>query len=239
MIYGMVTARKGSVRTKLKNLAIINGKPMMSWAIEAAIDFGAFDKVVVNADDTIFQKVADNYNVDFYLRPKELGSSDTKIDDVIFDFMNAFPKAEYVAIINTINPLQTSDEIRRVVDFFFSHNLDSVNTIEEKYAHGMVGGTPINFSKSEKLEKTQNLDPLQLIVYSTMMWKVEAFKDAMKKYGCGLFCGNFGFVPVSKKASILAKEPEDIFIIDAIMKNLSSGAELLQWDLDGEDALSE
>ena len=103
--------------------------------------------------------------------------------------------------------------------------MDSVNTVEERFVHGMLDGTPINFSKNEKLQKTQNLKPLQLIVYSTMMWNVETFKDAMKQHGCGLFCGKFSVVPVSRKTSILAKEPEDILMIDSVMRNQASDSE--------------
>ena len=44
-VYAMIPARLGSTRLKMKNLALIDGKPMISYAINAAVKSGVFDKV--------------------------------------------------------------------------------------------------------------------------------------------------------------------------------------------------
>ena len=75
LIYAMIPARYGSTRLKMKNLALINGQPMISYAIKAAKESGVFDKVVVNSEHDIFKKIAERYNVTFYQRPDQLGSS--------------------------------------------------------------------------------------------------------------------------------------------------------------------
>ena len=77
-IVAMVPARMGSERLKMKNLALLNGQPLISYAIEAAKASGVFDKVVLNSDGAVFQEVADRYEIEHYLRPNELGSSNTK-----------------------------------------------------------------------------------------------------------------------------------------------------------------
>src|SRR3989304_395347 len=68
-IIAMVPARIGSTRLKMKNLALINGKPLISYAIDAAKASGVFSRVVVNSDNEIFAGVAERYGADFYLRP--------------------------------------------------------------------------------------------------------------------------------------------------------------------------
>ena len=98
-IVAMVPARMGSERLRLKNLALLNGKPLISYAVEAAKDSGAFSRVVLNSDGDIFSKVAQRYGVDFYLRPDQLGSSDTNSDDVVYDFMRKHP-SDLVAWVN-------------------------------------------------------------------------------------------------------------------------------------------
>ena len=65
-IIAMVPARIGSTRLKMKNLALINGKPLISYAIEAAKASGVFSRVVVNSDNEIFAGIAKRYGVDFY-----------------------------------------------------------------------------------------------------------------------------------------------------------------------------
>ena len=107
----MIPARMGSERLRLKNLALLNGKPLISYAIDAAIDSGVFDRIVINSDGEIFQEIAKRHGIEFYLRPVELGSSETKSDDVVNDFMIKHP-SNMVAWVNPISPLQTGPELK-------------------------------------------------------------------------------------------------------------------------------
>ena len=99
-IIAMIPARIGSKRLKFKNLALINKKPLISYAIEAAKKSKKFDKIVLNSDHKIFKDIAKRYKVDFYLRNKSLGKSNIKSDDVVYDFMKSY---EY-EIFCWINP---------------------------------------------------------------------------------------------------------------------------------------
>ena len=94
-IIAMSPARIGSSRLKMKNLALIKGKPLIYYAIRAAKESGVFDKIIINSDHQVFSEIADRYNVGFYLRSKKLGSSTTK---KIKEFMNI--KKEIEALRN-------------------------------------------------------------------------------------------------------------------------------------------
>jgi CMP-N-acetylneuraminic acid synthetase len=131
----MIPARIGSTRLKMKNLALINGKPLIYYAIQAAKESGVFDKIVLNSENQIFDSIANEYNVEFYRRPERLGSSETKSDEVIADFINKHKDIDIVAWVNPIAPFQTGDEINRVVKYFIDNNLDSLITVEEKNVH--------------------------------------------------------------------------------------------------------
>ena len=56
-IYAMIPARIGSTRLKMKNLALINGKPLIYYAIKAAKDSGVFERIIVNSDSECFSKI--------------------------------------------------------------------------------------------------------------------------------------------------------------------------------------
>ncbi|MEP1442340.1 MAG: pseudaminic acid cytidylyltransferase, partial [Hyphomicrobiales bacterium] len=47
----IIPARGGSKRIPRKNIRAFCGKPMIAWPIQAAIDSGCFDRVVVSTDD--------------------------------------------------------------------------------------------------------------------------------------------------------------------------------------------
>ena len=212
----MIACRLGSTRAKFKNLALIGGEPMMAWATKAALESNCFDKVIINGDNDIFKQIAEEYGVEYYERPIELGSSETLIDDVFYDFIEKNP-CETAAIVNTVNPLQTGEEVAKAMAYYEDNKLDSCNTYELKYVHTCLGDTPINFEYG-KMCKTQDLEPIKSIAYSVQIVRTKVF---MKEKH--IFCGKHGmYGPISKKAGMFVKTPEDIKIINAILHYHSS-----------------
>lgn len=230
VIYAMIPARYGSTRLQMKNLALINGQPMISYAIGAAKDSGIFNKVIVNSEHNLFNRIADRYKVDFYKRPEYLGSSEAKSDEVVADFMNNFKQADVVVWVNPISPLQTSDEIRNVVTYFIDNNLDSLITVENKQVHTLFDGIPINYNVNENFAQTQDLKPVQPFVYSIMMWKVETFLNEYKKNQHALFCGKFDTYAVNKLTGLIIKTKDDLLLIDSIVRDRESSTREIEYD---------
>lgn len=216
-IVAMVPARMGSERLTMKNLALLNGRPLVSYAIEAAKTSGVFSRVVVNSDGPVFEKIAKRYGVDFYLRPEHLGSSDTRSDDVVYDFMQKHP-SDIVVWVNPISPLQTAEEVRRIIEYFQKENLDSLITVIDEKVHCVYEGQPLNFSLKGLFAKTQDLVPVQSFVYSVMMWRTKAFIEAFDRDGFALLVGNLGYFTVSKESSVIIKTNEDLLMADNILR---------------------
>ena len=51
MNIAIIPARGGSKRSPRKNIKLFNGKPIIAYSIEAAINSGCFEKVIVSTDD--------------------------------------------------------------------------------------------------------------------------------------------------------------------------------------------
>lgn len=228
----MIPARMGSERLKLKNLALLNGKPLISYPLTAASESGVFDRIVVNSDGEVFGKVAERYGAEFYYREPALASSQTKSDDVVYDFMLKYP-CDAVAWVNPISPLQTSEEIRNVVNYFVEENLDSLITVADLQVHCVFKGEPINFTLKGLFAKTQDLEPVQPFVYSVMMWRTETFLRDYEKQGYSLLSGKVGYFPVTKQSSIIIKTDEDLMIAESILKssNTQGGYQVLYDEL--------
>ena len=216
-IIAMIPARIGSTRLKMKNLALINGKPLIYYTIETAKTSGVFNKVVLNSDNEIFAEIARRYDVEFYQRPVELGSSTTKSDTIVYDFMSKHP-SDVLAWTNPTSPLQTGDEVKKVIDYFIREDLDTLITVKNEQVHCIYQEKPVNFRMEEIFAQTQDLEPVQPFVYSIMMWRSRTFMEAYKKQGHALFCGKVGYYPVSKKAALIVKTEEDLMLADYIMK---------------------
>ena len=221
-IYAMIPARYGSTRLKMKNLALIAGKPMISYAIVAAKESGVFDRIYVNSENVIFNKIADKYKVDYYHRPKDLGSSHTKSNSVVADFMQKHLEASIVVWVNPIAPFQTGAEIAEIVEFFINNELDSLITIEDKQVHCNYKRKPVNYMVEEQFAQTQDLEPVQAFVYSTMIWRSRSFLEKLPTQENSLFCGKFDVYPVKKQTAIIVKTPEDLMLADLLMQSLKN-----------------
>lgn len=220
-IYAMIPARIGSQRLKYKNLALIDNKPMIYYAIQAAKKSKCFDKIFINSDHRIFSKIAKRYKVNFYQRSKKLGGSKIKSDSIVHDFMKKFPNADILVWVNSIAPFQTAKEIKMIVRFFVKRNFDSLITVEDKKVHVNFKNKPLNYSKNTKFSKTQDLKPAQTFVYSLMMWKKNSFIKKYKNNSNAILCGKTFFYPVKNLSTIIIKNLEDLKLANYVMRSKS------------------
>ena len=222
-IYAMIPARAGSERLKIKNLSLLDGKPLIAYSISAAKKSKVFNKIIINSDNNLFKKISERYDVDFYLRPKILGGSTITSDEVVLDFM-CNNKCDILVWVNPIAPLQTGKEIQNVISYFIQNKLNSLITVVERQAHCVLDKKPINFVMVEKFKKTQDLDPVREMVYSIMMWKTSSFIKEMASKGYAILHGKVGYYPVSKLSALIVKTADDLKLINYIIKsdNLSN-----------------
>lgn len=84
MRLAVIPARGGSKRIPRKNIKPFYGKPMIAWSIEAALNSGCFDKVIVSTDDMKIAEVAKQWGASLpFLRPRELADDHTGTIPVI------------------------------------------------------------------------------------------------------------------------------------------------------------
>ena len=213
----MIPARMGSTRLRMKNLALIKGKPLIYYAIKAAKEAGIFSRIVINSENSLFSQIAKRYNVDFYKRRPELATSRAKSDCVVYDFLKDNP-CEILVWVNSIAPLQTGGDIRQAVDFFVRKKLDSLITVKNEFVHCVYKNRPVNFERNAKFARTQDLLPVQPFVYSVMMWRKSVFMQSFKNKGYAILCGRAGFYPVSRLSSVIVKRKEDLILAESLLK---------------------
>lgn len=216
-ITAMIPARIGSTRLKMKNLALLNGKPLIYYAIKAAQDSNVFDRVVLNSDSEIFRKIAERYGVEFYHRPEALGGSTIKSDMVVTDFIRKNP-CNIVVWVNPIAPLLTGKKVKSIVDTFLDKEFDTLFTVKCEQVHCNYKGHPLNYSQDEIFEKTQDLEPVHPFVYSIMMWRTEPFLKRMEDKGNAFFTGRVGYYEVDKLTCVIVKDYKDLQLAEILMK---------------------
>lgn len=84
MRLAIIPARGGSKRIPRKNIKSFCGKPMIAWSVEAALDSGCVDQVIVSTDDLEIAEVARQYGAEVpFMRPTELSDDHTGTIPVI------------------------------------------------------------------------------------------------------------------------------------------------------------
>jgi len=110
MRLAIIPARGGSKRIPRKNIKDFNGKPMIGWSIEAALESCSFDEVWVSTDDTEIAVVAEKFGAKVpFIRPAELADDHTGTSAVVRHAIRWAQqqqlKPEFVACIYATAPL--------------------------------------------------------------------------------------------------------------------------------------
>lgn len=80
----LIPARGGSKRIPRKNIRLFNGKPMIAWSVEAALDTGVFDRIIVSTDDHEIADTASWLGAEVpFSRPAKLSDDHATTIDVV------------------------------------------------------------------------------------------------------------------------------------------------------------
>ena len=91
MRLAVIPARGGSKRIPRKNIKMFCGKPIIAWSIEAALQGGCFDQIVVSTDDAEIAEVARHCGAQVpFIRPAALSDDYTGTTAVIAHAINWF-----------------------------------------------------------------------------------------------------------------------------------------------------
>ena len=117
----IIPARGGSKRIPRKNIKLFCAKPMIAWSIEAALQSGCFDQVIVSTDDQEIAEVARQYGATVpFMRPAELSDDHTGTVPVIqhaIEWVNAQGQpVEQACCLYATAPFVSAEDINRGLD---------------------------------------------------------------------------------------------------------------------------
>lgn len=102
----IIPARGGSKRIPRKNIRPFLGKPIVAYPIQAAIQSGLFDEVMVSTDDVEIAEIAKSYGAKVpFLRSKNTSDDYSPLSDVIQEVANMYlSKGKQFDFLCTILP---------------------------------------------------------------------------------------------------------------------------------------
>lgn len=140
-IVALIPARAGSKRIKDKNIALINGHPLLAYTICAAQASGVFTSVVVSTDCERYAEIARYYGAEVpFIRPARFAgdlSADIEWVRHALDWLttNGRPH-ECFAILRPTSPCRKPETIARAWRQFLSQpGVDSLRAVEPCAQH--------------------------------------------------------------------------------------------------------
>ena len=127
----IITARGGSKRIPHKNIKPFLGKPIIEYSIEAALNAGVFDEVMVSTDDEEIAHIAEagGAKVPFF-RSKEnsadFSTTSDVIREVLKEYENRGQRFDYACCIYPTAPFLTAETIRDAMEILMDKKADSV-----------------------------------------------------------------------------------------------------------------
>lgn len=136
----IIPARSGSKGLKDKNIKLLNGKPLMAYTIEAAIQSKMFDEVMVSTDSEEYADIAKKYGAKVpFMRSSELSNDTASSWDVVRDILDKYKEAgkefDTIALLQPTSPLRTAKDI-----------VEGYTIMNDKSANSVIGVCEVDHS---------------------------------------------------------------------------------------------
>jgi CMP-N,N'-diacetyllegionaminic acid synthase len=140
-VVALIPARAGSKRIADKNIAPLNGHPLIAYTICAARKSGVFGAVLVSTDSERYAAIARHYGADVPgLRPAEYsGDTSPDIDWVRYTLRLLADRGERYdafSLLRPTSPCRKPETIRRAwAQFLEERDVDSLRAVEKCEQH--------------------------------------------------------------------------------------------------------
>lgn len=224
-ILAIIPARSGSKGLKDKNIRNMNGKPLIAYTIEAALECELFEDVIVSTDSEKYKGISEKYGAWVpFLRPYEL-SQDTSTTNDVIEYVILKLKAmgkEYdsLMILQPTSPLRDKEDIIKSMRLFYEKKANSVvsmcecdhspllmrNLDKEMRLDGFL--SELKQSRRQDLKKIYRLNGA---IYITKVNYFLKFKDLYKE-------DSYAFI-MDKKKSIDIDDINDFNYVEFLINN--------------------
>jgi N-acylneuraminate cytidylyltransferase len=133
-IIAIITARGGSKRIPRKNIKEFFGKPMIKYAIDAALESKLFDTVMVSTDDDEIAVVAAQCGAEIpFMRSEETADDIATTSDVLLEVIDGYKKLQTafdnLCCIYPCVPFLTSETLINAYNLFKENDVDMLMPI--------------------------------------------------------------------------------------------------------------
>jgi len=167
----IIPARGGSKGLPGKNIRLLGNKPLIAYAIEAAVNSVFKGTVIVSTDDEEIATVGKKYGAAVpFMRPDELATDAASTMDLVFHAINFYKQQhvffDVVVVLQPTSPLRTSSDIDQAISLMKEKKMYAVVSVCESEHHPLwtnilpPDGSMKNFIREEVKGKNRQQLPL-------------------------------------------------------------------------------
>lgn len=223
----LIPARGGSRRFPRKNIALLRGRPLLAYAIEAARESKLFDDVWVSTDDAEIAAIARDHGAVIHERPPALAIDTATIAQVGVDFLEwrvaRGTPADVICVVLPTAALMRADDLRGAWELFNARDAEygiATTTYLESpfWALHDVGGYLELFFGDQYARATQTLPSVAVDAGYFYFVRAASLRRERKLYGPRLV----GY-PIPRERAIDIDEPSHLVIAEALLAATERG----------------
>ncbi|AUS28881.1 acylneuraminate cytidylyltransferase family protein [Paenibacillus sp. P2(2022)] len=131
----VIPARSGSKGLPGKNIRLLHEKPLIQYSIEAALNSGCVDEVVVTTDSEDIARVSSQAGAAVpFIRPAELATDVAKSIDVLKHAVEFYEQTknqyfDVIMLLQPTSPLRNALDIKEAYTLFLNNQADSLQSV--------------------------------------------------------------------------------------------------------------
>jgi CMP-N,N'-diacetyllegionaminic acid synthase len=144
-ILGIIPARGGSKGIPGKNIKNLNGKPLISYTINAARKSKYLSRTIVSTDSSEISSIAKEYGAEVpFLRPGNISEDNSPSSATVIHALDYYRQLgknyDYIALLEPTSPLRKNDDIdNAIVRLINDSSADSLVSVGEVHMeHPMI-----------------------------------------------------------------------------------------------------
>lgn len=223
-IISLIPARGGSKGLKEKNIIDLNGKPLISYTINASLKSKYITKTLVSSDDEKILNISLEYGAEIVKRPNKLALDTTPTEPVIEHALNYIKNTkdyDYLVLLQPTSPLRKEEHIDRAIEMLRKQKATAListvkidNKILKAFKNNKDGYLESISNNSYPFMRRQDLPDVFMPNGAIYVVNIEEFFKTRK-----LFTNKTISFEMSKEESYDIDTLKDLLVIDKVLKN--------------------
>lgn len=222
MNIAFIPVRAGSKSIPLKNIKILNGKPLVYWTAKASQDAKCIDKIIIATDSEEIKKVVLNFGfnkLEVYDRDIINAQDTSSTESVMIEYIKKakLNSEDNFFLIQATSPLLKSKYIDDMYEKFKNSDAESIfSGVREKQFHWIEtenGVKPINYDYKNRPRRQE----FQGIIAENGACYINSVKNILEN-NCRI-SGKIIAYEMPAETAYEIDEESDWLIIEELMKN--------------------